>query len=79
MSHRYLQPITVQLKQGQPVEFQWEERDYQIVQIVDHWTLQTLWWEGEIIRMYYQVMTPTWGIYCLFVESGQWYLDTISD
>ncbi len=79
MTHRHLQPIAVRLHQDQPIAFQWADRHYRIAEIVDRWTLQTLWWEGEVQRTYYQVLTPTWGLYCLFVESGEWYLDTVTD
>ena len=78
MAHRYnYQTIEVSCEEGRPVAFRWRKSDYIVMEVVDRWELRTLWWQEEVHRIYYQVITSRLGIYSLFKERGTWYLDAI--
>ena len=64
---------------GHPTAFRWRKGDHAIAEIIDRWILQTLWWEEEIRRTYYQVITSKFGIYSLYTDGEAWYLDTAID
>jgi len=80
MTKRYKREcIEVACEVGHPVTFRWRKGDYAIVEIVDRWVLQTLWWQEEIRRTYYQVITSKLGVYSLYTDGEAWYLDTAID
>jgi hypothetical protein len=63
--------------QGRPVAFRWRQRSYAVAEIVDCWAVRTLWWQNEVQRSYYRVMTPTFGVYGMYKQEDSWYLDTV--
>ena len=80
MTKRYKREcIEVACEAGHPVTLRWRKDDYAIVEIVDRWVLQTLWWQEEIRRPYYQVITSKLGVYSLYTDGEAWYLDTAID
>ena len=69
MTKRYKrESIEVACEAGPPVTFRWRKGDYAIVEIVDRWVLQALWWQEEIRRTYYQVITSKLGVYSLYTD-----------
>ena len=80
MTERYKREcIEVASEVGHPVTIRWRKGDYAIVEIVDRWVLQPLWWQEEIRRTYYQVITSKLGVYSLYTDGEAWYLDTAID
>ena len=80
MTKRYKRECSeVACEAGHPVTFRWRKDDYAIVEIVDRGVLQTLWWQKEIRRTYYQVVTSKLGVYSLYTDGEAWYLDTAID
>ena len=79
MTKRYKrESIEVACEAGHPVTFRWRKGDYAIVEIVDRWVLQALWWQEEIRRTYYQVITSKLGVYSLYTDGEAWYWGEIS-
>ena len=80
MTKRYKRErIEVCEEAGHPVTFWWRKGEHTIVEIVDRWVLKTLWWQEEIQRTYYQVVTSRLGVYSLYTDDDAWYLDTAID
>ncbi len=79
MAHRFTdEKIEVEVdSQRKPLSFCWRDRHWAIAEIVNIWTLRTLWWEDEIERSYVQVMTTDLSIYTLFqcCKSHHWFID----
>jgi hypothetical protein len=65
--------------EGRPRSFHWQQKTYTVSEIVDQWVLRTLWWQEEIQRSYFRIMTPAFGIYGIYKENEAWYLDTALD
>ena len=65
--------------QTKPKSIFWRDAQRSVEEIIDSWTLKTLWWEGEVERTYIQVMTVDYSIYTLFKchESKRWFMDAV--
>jgi len=80
VTHLYNQPISVRAHvDGCPRQFIWRGSIHEVARVVDAWILQTMWWQAEVHRSYYRVITPEWGVYDLFREKNQWYIATRLD
>lgn len=86
---RFARPIRVTTRDHVPVSFHWRGRDYHVLERVDHWRIQTRWWEEhEEQREYYQVLARVTdadprpeaeGVYELYRRNGKWFMGRIVD
>ena len=78
------QPINMQTDDGgRPLRFSWQNRVHSLLQIQQHWQVDTDWWsdEGRLWRDYLAV-TTTNGLLCVVYRdllSGEWYLSKVYD
>lgn len=78
------EPILVQTDaHNRPLRFVWRERTYRLVQIQQHWQVDTDWWSeaGRIWRDYMAV-TTTNGLLCVIYQdllTEQWFLSKLYD
>ncbi len=82
MTHLLQPPEPIQVEctaDGLPVEFHWQGRAQPIVEICNHWRLQTGWWQDELASDTYKVLTAA-GLLCLIVHDrrlDQWWLERV--
>jgi len=78
------EPIVVQVdEQGRPLRFVWRTRLHQLVQVQQHWQVDTDWWsdDGRVWREYLAVTTTT-GLLCVIYQdllTESWFLAKIYD
>ena len=76
--------IVVQVdEQGRPLRFVWRTRSHQLVQIQQHWQIDTDWWsdDGRVWREYLAATTTT-GLLCVIYQdllTEGWFLAKIYD
>ena len=76
--------IVVQVdEQGRPLRFVWRTRHHQLVQIQQHWQVDTDWWsdDGRVWREYLAATTTT-GLLCVIYQdllTESWFLAKIYD
>ncbi|GIH78845.1 DUF6504 family protein [Planobispora longispora] len=45
MSRLYGDPIEVWTREGEPIQFVWQDRLYAVRRVVDHWVVAREWWK----------------------------------
>lgn len=87
---RFALPIQVSVAPNQaPTAFRWRQLDYDVIELLDHWRIQTRWWEEtEERRDYYQVLArpagmeprpEVEGVYELYRRHGAWFMGAVVD
>lgn len=76
MIHRYEKLTEVKMANGKITAFLLGDIGANVVEVMDSWILETLWWQktGTVKRHYFSVVTSWWGIYELYLQDGQWIL-----
>ncbi len=72
------QPVEV-LGDEMPIEFRWRQQRHPIRRVSDHWRIHLDWWEEEVWRDYWEVITDS-GLWCVFYHEllgDGWFLERI--
>lgn len=82
MSRLYKPALVVAVQtdvRGAPCEVQWRGEIYQ-GQVLDHWRIQTGWWDQEIVRDFY--LWDSEDLICVLYHDqvhGEWRLHRVYD
>ncbi|MGQ9684360.1 MAG: hypothetical protein ACUVX9_17680 [Anaerolineae bacterium] len=71
------QPIAV--AGAEPERLDWQGRIHSVERISDHWRVHTNWWQREVWRDYWEVVTDT-GLWCVIYQdllAHTWLLERI--
>lgn len=76
-----LAPILVMVSDDLPQSFWWNNRIYQVFEIVNHWRIDREWWRLRIARDYFLVHTTSGLLAVLFRDllNNEWYLQRLYD
>ena len=69
------------IRWGRPSTFHWSGRLFQVAEIANCWRVHVHWWQREIWREYFKVLTDS-GLLCTLYHdllTDQWYLERVYD
>lgn len=70
--------IQVSMHGSLPRELVWEGRTYRVQEVIDAWVVEGKWWEGEVRRRYFRVLTDR-GTLDVYRSGEGWILAGVLD
>ena len=68
VSRIYGEPITVTECDGKPVGFGWQERNYRVLAVLEHWVISRQWWQQQDPSI---DIPPEWEFWRVEASAGQ--------
>lgn len=64
-----------------PLQFTWQGRRHQVVEVVQGWRVDLDWWRERVWRAYFRVSTDTGLLVVIYQDllSRRWYLQRLYD
>jgi hypothetical protein len=79
LTRLYFEPIEVEIADGQPRTFRWRRRPHHITSVLKRWIVRVDWWRQEVSRQYYKVECEGLGMYEIYRERDDWFLERLYD